>query len=112
MIVHLCIYYSYAIIVDCWYTDQHNRPKFNELVQQLSTLLEQEAGYLDLGQSLSWREHSQPQDIASRASVPTIQKVEEEVKSEEQEGSDWDREETGPHIKLHQNTITGRETKV
>lgn len=69
--------------MDCWHTDQKDRPKFANLAHQLSNLLEQEAGYLDLGPSLSWRKHAQPQK-AHNVTVHTMQNtVEEEVKDEE-----------------------------
>ena len=80
------IFYSCAVITDCLYTDQHKHPKFFDLVEQLSNILEQEAGYLDLGRSLSWRKPEIPQGVAFRATVPSLQNSEEEkVKVEGQE---------------------------
>lgn len=46
--------YSYAIMKICWYYDPRKRTKFAILAQQLSDLLEQEAGYLVLHHPLHW----------------------------------------------------------
>ena len=77
---------SYAIIVDCWYSNPQQRPKFSCLVQQYDDLLEQEAGYLDLGSSLNWKEHVQPQAKVSKAPPPPLLSVKENVKKQEKEG--------------------------
>ena len=46
---------SYAILIVCWKSDPQKRAKFAILTQQLSKMLEEEAGYLDLSCSLSWK---------------------------------------------------------
>ena len=75
---------SYAIIVDCWYSNPQ-RPKFSCLVQQYDDLLQQEAGYLDLGSSLNWKEHVQSQAKVSKAPPPPLLSVKENVKKQEKE---------------------------
>ncbi len=39
---------SYEILLQCWRKDPEERPLFKDLVQLLSTMLEQIAGYVDL----------------------------------------------------------------
>jgi len=63
----------------CWYSDPKERAKFAELTQQLSNLLEKEAGYLDVHHSLRWRTNTKPQEDASRAKPPILKGVDKEV---------------------------------
>lgn len=39
----------------CWNESPEQRPTFLNLVDFISTTLEEEAGYLDLSRSLSWK---------------------------------------------------------
>jgi len=66
-------------MIACWSSDPQERAKFASLTQQLSNLLEQEAGYLDL------RTHRKPQKIASRAKPPVLQSIDESVTEKEEE---------------------------
>jgi len=72
-------------MIACWSSDPQERAKFASLTQQLSNLLEQEAGYLDLQRSLSWRTHRKPQKKASRAKPPVLQSTDESVTEKEEE---------------------------
>ena len=74
--------HSYAVMIVCWNHDPQERAKFVSLTQQLSNILEQEAGYLDLRRSLSWRAHQKPQKIASGAKAPALQSIGEGVMEE------------------------------
>lgn len=60
------------MIKSCWDGDPQNRPRFADLVQQFSDLLEQEAGYLDLCRSLSWRKHGKFLKEDSKMSTPIL----------------------------------------
>ena len=46
--------------MSCWSLDSHARPKFNDLVDKFSGLLERESDYLELSQSLCWKEIDLP----------------------------------------------------
>ena len=72
-------------MIACWSNDPKERAKFASLTQQLSSLLEQEAGYLDLRRSLSWSTHRKPQKKASRAKPPDLQSTDEGVMKKEEE---------------------------
>ena len=69
-------------MIICWSSDPQERAKFASLTQQLSNLLEQEAGYLDLRRSLSWRTHRKPQ---KKAKAPVLQSIDESVTEKEEE---------------------------
>ena len=69
-------------MIACWNSDPQERTKFASLTQQLSNLLEQEAGYLDLRPSLSWRTHRKPQ---KKAKAPVLQSIDESVIEKEEE---------------------------
>ena len=71
------VLYSFATVMSCWDADPQNRPKFADLVQQLSDVLEQEAGYLDLRRSLSWRKPQMKED--SMTDTPALQSIKAEV---------------------------------
>ena len=51
--------YRYAMLHLCWNESSEQRPTFLDLVQQISTTLEEEAGYLDFSRSLSWKNQEQ-----------------------------------------------------
>ena len=72
-------------MIMCWKSDPQGWAKFATLTQQLSDLLEQEAGYLDLRRSLSWRAHRKPQKKASKALAPVLQSVDEGVMEKQEE---------------------------
>ena len=65
----------------CWKSDPEERTRFADLVQQFSNMLEQEAGYLNLHRSLSWRTRKK----ASRAKAQSVDKhvIEKEKESME-----------------------------
>ena len=77
--------YSYAIMIACWNSDPQERAKFASLTQQLSNLLEQEAGYLDLRPSLSWTTHRKPQQKACKAKPPVLQTNDEKLMKRKEE---------------------------
>ena len=72
-------------MIACWSSDPQERAKFASLTQKFSNLLEQEAGYLDLCRSLSWRTHRMPQKKAFKAKPPVLQSTnEKEMKMKEE----------------------------
>ena len=66
----------YNIMFNCWYEDPHQRPRFSGLVQRLSNMLEEEAGYLNLSLSLSWKKEPEQRSVASPAG-PALLTIEE-----------------------------------
>ena len=44
---------SYEEMLKCWEEDAEKRPSFSQLVTVISTILEEMAGYLDLGSTPS-----------------------------------------------------------
>ena len=49
----------------CWHESPEERPTFSSLVQEMSALLEEEAGYVDLYSTLNWKtpETSQQEEL-------------------------------------------------
>ena len=45
----------YSMMYVCWNESPEQRPTFLDLVDLISITLEEEAGYLDLSRSLSWK---------------------------------------------------------
>jgi serine/threonine protein kinase len=68
-----CLDEVYEIMMSCWSLDSNARPLFKDLVGRISGLLERESDYLELSQSLCWKEtvsHTPPP-----ASPPTEQET-------------------------------------
>jgi len=63
----------------CWNSDPQGRAKFADLEQQLSNMLEQEAVYLSLRRSLSWKTRGETPKKAAMAKAPILQSVEKRV---------------------------------
>ena len=42
--------------MQCWLLEPKDRPQFKDLVGRFSGVLERESGYLELSQSLCWKE--------------------------------------------------------
>ena len=77
--------YSYAIVKVCWNHDPRKRTKFAVLAGQLSDLLEQEAGYLDLNHPLHWGTRRQ-----SWTKAPMLQQCEDDkAAGKEDESVEW-----------------------
>ena len=77
-------------MIMCWNIYPQGRTNFSNLVEQLSDLLEQEVGYLDLCPSISWRTHGQAQEKDTWVKVPVKQSVDEKA----EESVEMDKEET------------------
>ena len=76
----------------CWNSDPRGRAKFADLEQRLSSMLEQEAGYLSLRRFLTWKTHGETPKKAAIMKAPILQSVEERVMGKEEE-SVWLDEE-------------------
>ena len=71
--------YRYEIITLCWNVDSQKRPRFSKLVNNFSDILEQDAGYLELSQSLSSKEkHFPPHTPLAESGLPTMMTVQEQ----------------------------------
>ena len=66
----------YNLMFNCWYEDPHQRPRFSSLVQGLSNMLEEEAGYLNLSLTLSWKKEPEQRSVAFPAG-PALLTIEE-----------------------------------
>ena len=78
----------YEIMMSCWSLDSHARPHFKDLVGRFSGLLERESDYLELSQSLCWKEtvsHIPPSSPLSAALPVTQEQGTAEDKAEEDE---------------------------
>ena len=53
----------------CWNEAPEQRPTFLELVEQISATLEEEAGYLEMSHSLTWK----TQEHGSFWQIPRVQ---------------------------------------
>ena len=76
-------------MLNCWYNDPDQRPRFSSLVQDLSDMLEEEAGYFNLSRTLSWKKEPEQRSVASPAE-PVLLTIEEGGKEgrEGREGSE------------------------
>ena len=74
----------------CWNIDPQERTKFSNLAEQLSNLLEQEAGYLDLRIhcSLSWKTRGQARKKAAGVKVPVEQSIDEKEEESVEMGNE------------------------
>ena len=73
---------------NCWYEDPLQRPRFSGLVQGLSDMLEEEAGYFNLSRSLSWKKQGESlAKVVSAVSPPRLCTIEEGEKEDGREGS-------------------------
>ena len=84
-------------MLNCWYEDPEQRPRFSSLVQGLSDMLEEEAGYFNLSRSLSWKKEPEQRFVVSPAgpALLTIVEGEEEGKEKEDEEEGEEGEEGG-----------------
>ena len=68
-------------MMSCWNLDSHQRPKFANLQNDVSELLEAVAGYMELSSSLNWKKGEELEDKSTTAVVPNemiqIEEVEE-----------------------------------
>ena len=61
----------------CWSLDPSGRPHFKDLVGSIGGLLERESGYLELSQSLCWKEDTSDLPLSSPpTSLPVIEEKE------------------------------------
>ena len=60
-------------MTSCWSLDSHARPKFKDLVDTFSGLLERESDYLELSQSLCWKETTSNLPLSSSPGLPVVQ---------------------------------------
>ena len=82
-------------MLNCWYEDPEQRPRFSSLVQGLSDMLEEEAGYFNLSRSLSWKKEPEQRFVASPAGPALLTIVEGGDEGEEGEEGGEDGEEVG-----------------
>ena len=85
-------------MLNCWYEDPHQRPRFSSLVQGFSDMLEEEAGYFNLSRSLSWKKEPEQRSVASPAGPALLTIEEGEEEGEEmggEEGEEVGGEEGG-----------------
>ena len=82
-------------MLNCWYNDPHQRPRFATLVQSLSDVLEEEADYFSLSRSLSWKKKGKkPLSAVLPSELLTVEEGEkEEEKEEEEEEEEEEKEE-------------------
>ena len=76
----------YAILLQCWEADPHERPHFANLVVTISTTLEMIAGYLDLGATtLNIRRPTTEAEIVTVAgdAEPQVEKGGSELQAKE-----------------------------
>ena len=70
----------------CWSLESHGRPQFMDLVVRFSSLLERESGYLELSQSLCWKENISDLPLSSPpTSLPVIEEQESAAVEDETE---------------------------
>ena len=82
-------------MLNCWDEDPHPRPRFSSLVQGLSDMLEEEAGYFNLSRSLSWKKEPEQRSVASPAGPALLTIVEGGEEAEEEGEGGEDGEEVG-----------------
>ena len=77
----------YEIMTSCWSPDSHARPKFKDLVDTFSGLLERESDYLELSQCLCWKETTSnlPLSSSPTAALPVIQEQDATSDTENEE---------------------------
>ena len=70
----------------CWSLDPRGRPQFKDLVGRFSGLLEKESGYLELSQSLCWKENTSDLPLSSPSTaLPVIEEQETAAEDDEVE---------------------------
>lgn len=47
-------------MVNCWEVDNHHRPSFDEIVQQLGSVMDPESKYINLDQSTAGKHNAAP----------------------------------------------------
>ncbi|XP_063433595.1 hepatocyte growth factor receptor-like [Mytilus trossulus] len=50
----------YGLMVNCWEVDNHNRPSFDEIVEQLGSVMNPESQYINLNQSTAGKHNAAP----------------------------------------------------
>ena len=68
----------------CWSLEPHDRPQFKDLVGRFSGLLEKESGYLELSQSLCWKEDTSHLPFCSQSTALPVIEEEENFPAEEE----------------------------
>ena len=68
----------------CWSLEPHDRPQFKDLLGRFSGLLEKESGYLELSQSLCWKEDTSDLPLFSPSTALPVIEEEENVPAEEE----------------------------
>ena len=101
----------------CWNSDPHGRAKFADLSQQLSNMLEQEAGYLSLRRSLTWKTRGETPKKAAMAKAPILQSVKERVMGgaemdEAEESAEMDEAEVSDAEKMRSGEAYERDSAV
>ena len=70
----------------CWSLESRARPHFKDLVVRFSSHLERESGYLELSQSLCWKENTSHLPLSSPpTSLPVIEEHESAAVEDEAE---------------------------
>ena len=68
----------------CWSRDSCHRPQFKDLVGRFSGLLEKESGYLELSQSLRWKENTSDLPLPSPSTALPVIEEQETVPAEDE----------------------------
>ena len=68
----------------CWSLDSYHRPQFKDLVGKLSGLLEKESGYLELSQSLCWKEDTSHLPLSSPSTALPVIEEQETIPAEDE----------------------------
>ena len=69
---------------NCWSLDPHDRPQFKDLVGRFSGLLEKESGYVELSQSLCWKEDTSHLPLSSPSTALSVIKEQETTSAEDE----------------------------
>ena len=69
-------------MMSCWEKDPKNRPKFSNLVIVLSGMLEKEAGYLKISESLNQNLIIQTEEEGNTVEVEKIKEIHEDLHNE------------------------------
>ena len=66
--------------MSCWSLDSNARPQFEDLVDSISGLLERESDYLELSQSLCWKDTNANLPLSSSpTAAPPVTEEEQEI---------------------------------
>ena len=67
----------------CWSLDSCHRPQFKDLVGKLNGLLEKESGYVELSQSLCWKEDTSHLPLSSPSTAHPVIEEQETTSAED-----------------------------